>query len=471
MIYETDLGKLHQWDVLDVPWPIESGSVQCCVTSPPYWNLRDYGVVGQLGLEKVMDCLGWATGSDCGKCYVCRMRSVMRELWRVLRGDGCVFWNIGDAYTSGGRTGHGTREGYKQQTNRGSNGTNDSERPVQPTGLKPKDLCLIPFRLALALQADGWYVRSDICWAKMSPMPESCTDRPTSAWEHVFLLTKSAKYYYDAEAVKSPSRASTTKEPDGWDTSMGNGSHGSIHKDGRSKGRRTDKRRGHGRRHAGFNDRWDAMQKAEQQASGANLRNFWHLGPEPTNWDFCLACGRFYMGKDRGNLSHRLEIKDGREVYIPVCKCGCEDAWHDHYATFPTEIPRKAIKAGTSEKGCCADCGAPWERVVDRTFDGEYNVAEAQQQRRNYVSGGVDRVTLGGRTKDVKTKTTGWRPGCSCDAGVVPCTVLDCFAGSGTSLEVAQNLNRRWVGLELSQDYCGLIRKRLENRAAQRMLI
>jgi hypothetical protein len=131
--------------------------------------------------------------------------AVFREVRRVLRDDGCAFVNLGDSYTSGGRDTHGTREGFKQQTNRGMSGENDPARAPQPPGLKPKDLCMIPARVALALQADGWYLRSDIIWHKPNPMPESVTDRPTSAHEHVFLLAKSGTYWYDANAVAEES--------------------------------------------------------------------------------------------------------------------------------------------------------------------------------------------------------------------------------------------------------------------------
>lgn len=194
-------------DARSLPLPDES--VQCCVTSPPYWGLRDYGTSGQLGLEKTPDCLGWATGSKCGVCYVCRMVDVFHEVRRVLRSDGICWLNIGDSYSAHpGQRKETDKAGEKQQTKRGSTGS--PSRCVQ--GLKPKDLVMIPARLALALQADGWYLRSDIIWSKPNPMPESVTDRPTKAHEYIFLMSKSAKYYYDSEAIEEKAVTSATSK-------------------------------------------------------------------------------------------------------------------------------------------------------------------------------------------------------------------------------------------------------------------
>ena len=197
--------------------PLATGTVQCCVTSPPYWGLSDYGVPGQLGLEATPDA------------YVASMVAVFREVRRVLRDDGVVFCNLGDSYAAGGMGGH----------DRGGNATfhGHSERQGDripkkaPDGLKPKDLVGIPWRVAFALQADGWYLRSDIIWAKPNPMPESVTDRPTKSHEYVFLLTKSARYFWDADAVREPhaddwhDRASTWRNGEAKQQSRGESYH------------------------------------------------------------------------------------------------------------------------------------------------------------------------------------------------------------------------------------------------------
>lgn len=161
---------------------LPDASVQCCVTSPPYYGLRDYGVAGQIGLEETPEA------------YVAEMVAVFREVRRVLRDDGVLWLNIGDSYNADARKGRahmgvGKNSGFSAWINRTCEGT------------KPKDLLGIPWMVAFALRADGWYLRSDVIWHKPNPMPESVTDRPTSAHEHVFLLTKNARYFYDAEAI------------------------------------------------------------------------------------------------------------------------------------------------------------------------------------------------------------------------------------------------------------------------------
>jgi DNA modification methylase len=176
---------------------IPDGSVQTCVTSPPYWGLRDYGQDAQIGLEQTWDD------------YVRSMVEVFREVKRVLRDDGTLWLNLGDSYA--GSNGNG----YKQsiaKTNASNGGGLDevfrSKFKLNDNGLKPKDLVGIPWRVAFALQADGWYLRQDIIWAKPNPMPESVNDRCTKSHEYLFLLSKSSKYYFDNQAIKEPSVSS-----------------------------------------------------------------------------------------------------------------------------------------------------------------------------------------------------------------------------------------------------------------------
>ena len=182
---------IYAGDCLFVLPTLEANSVQCCVTSPPYWGLRDYGCAGQLGLEKTPEE------------YVEKLVAVFREVRRVLRDDGVLWLNLGDSYAGGGGfspNAPSNLAGSKQTTQGGA------KRGGVPcaSGLKPKDLVGIPWRVAFALQADGWWLRQDIIWAKPNPMPESVTDRCTKAHEYIFLLTKNARYFYDAEAVKEP---------------------------------------------------------------------------------------------------------------------------------------------------------------------------------------------------------------------------------------------------------------------------
>ena len=183
---------------------LESGSVQCCVTSPPYWGLRDYGNDAQLGLE--------STPEE----YVANMVQVFREVKRVLRDDGTLWLNLGDSYSGSGKGGGTGVMSSKQMTNMGSLNMGDYGGNV-PDGLKPKDLVGIPWRVAFALQADGWYLRQDIIWHKPNPMPESVTDRCTKSHEYIFLLSKSARYYFDAAAIAEPlQESSIVRNQTGW---------------------------------------------------------------------------------------------------------------------------------------------------------------------------------------------------------------------------------------------------------------
>ena len=188
------MNTIHVGDALDVLRTLPDESVQTCITSPPYYGLRDYGCDGQIGLEKTIDK------------YVQRLVEVFREVRRVLRDDGTVWLNLGDSY-AGGRTGRDDGDRDQRMKGRGDRYTSslyDSKQRSVPSGLKPKDLCGIPWRVAFALQADGWYLRSDIIWHKPNPMPESVKDRCTKAHEYIFLLSKSARYYFDAEAILEP---------------------------------------------------------------------------------------------------------------------------------------------------------------------------------------------------------------------------------------------------------------------------
>lgn len=184
-VYHEDDIKIVQGDSRRALQSVPDGVFQCCITSPPYWGLRDYGIDGQIGAESDVDA------------YIADLVSIFREVRRTLRDDGTLWLNIGDSYTSGDRR---WRAPDKKNAGRAM-----SYRPPTPRGLKPKDLIGIPWRLALALQTDGWYLRSDIVWNKPNCQPESVKDRPTRAHEYVFLMSKNESYYYDFEAILEPS--------------------------------------------------------------------------------------------------------------------------------------------------------------------------------------------------------------------------------------------------------------------------
>ena len=198
-------GTILNGDSLKMLKTLGDKSVQTCVTSPPYYGLRDYGVDGQIGLEETPEE------------YIQRLVEVFREVKRVLKDDGTLWVNIGDTYSS--TLNHGNRNNedfkdWKQSTNKGSTSIDYTKFSLSNMGLKPKDLIGIPWMLAFALRADGWYLRQDIIWHKPNPMPESVTDRCTKSHEYIFLLSKSKKYYFDHEAIKEKSVQGDSKVRD-----------------------------------------------------------------------------------------------------------------------------------------------------------------------------------------------------------------------------------------------------------------
>jgi DNA modification methylase len=278
-------------------------SINCVVTSPPYFGLRDYGVAGQMGLEPTPDD------------FVSGLVDVFDDVRRILHGDGTVWLNIGDSYCSTDKWGGGGVTGKQTIAADGSVPSwQVRQRRLPMAGVKPKDLIGIPWRVAFALQAAGWYLRNAIVWAKPNGMPGSQEDRCTSSYEMIFLLSKSAKYWSDFDAIKTPPRESSLVRL-AQDVQAQAGSHratvGAKTNGAMKAVSGADKQRGHGRRHAGFNDRWDQMEKAEQQAKPAMMRDVWFVSPG-----------------------------------------GYEDA---HFAVMPEEIARRCILAGCSEGGMVLD--------------------------------------------------------------------------------------------------------------------
>lgn len=222
--------RFDQGDALETLQTLPNGVFNTCVTSPPYWGLRDYGEAGQIGLEETPDQ------------YVDRLVAVFAEVRRTLRDDGTLWLNLGDSYATGaGKVGQCPGGGEQGQRWRGAR-TSPNRLPIP--GLKPKDLVGIPWRVAFALQSDGWYLRSDIIWAKPNPMPESVTDRPTKAHEYVFLMSKSARYYYDAEAIAERATCGRVlgQASDDYSTGSGRSDGGTHHSGGFVSGETRNKR-------------------------------------------------------------------------------------------------------------------------------------------------------------------------------------------------------------------------------------
>jgi DNA modification methylase len=251
--------------------------VQTCVTSPPYFGLRDYGHADQIGLE--------ATPDE----FVAAMVKVFGAVRDVMADNGVLWLNLGDTYTRDPKK--GDRAKYLGlHKNLKESGCHTASQGRSLAGLKEKDLIGIPWRVAFALQADGWCLRQDIIWAKPNPMPESVRDRCTKSHEYIFMLTKSARYYYDADAIKTPpSEALLVQVADGYagssteQYSSGGAQDASVTKSRivENARKKVEKQRGHSRRHAGFNARWDALTKTEQQALGVNKRDVWTVATNP----------------------------------------------------------------------------------------------------------------------------------------------------------------------------------------------
>lgn len=190
--------KIYCGNALDILKTFASDSVQTCITSPPYFRLRNYGVNGQIGLEETLEE------------YIAKLREVFCEVRRVLRSDGTLWLNLADTYANSGRNSGTDKIDYKQSTNSASWGISN-----KVPGFKKKDMMLVPFKVAEALRADGWYLRQDIIWAKNNPMPESVKDRCTKSHEYIFLFSKSQKYYFDSFAIKEQAKANFTNIPNG----------------------------------------------------------------------------------------------------------------------------------------------------------------------------------------------------------------------------------------------------------------
>jgi len=443
---------MEQFDILlgnclEILPSLPEASVQCCVTSPPYWGLRDYQTSSWIGGDENCDHVADSSktkkfGNDafnenrpsreetktagyyfrdiCSKCgakrsdlqlgleqtpeeYVANMVLVFREVWRVLRDDGTLWLNLGDSYNGSGKGANGDGSAGKAgNINSGSKGTQQGTFTKSDViGLKPKDLVGIPWRVALALQADGWWLRQDIIWHKPNPMPESVTDRCTKAHEYIFLLTKSAKYFYDDYAIREALSDATVK------------------RDKSPRGRSQDGG-GSAKSMAGYNY-VDNLGNMQSNPAGRNKRSVWTVTTKP------------FRGA--------------------------------HFATFPPDLIEPCILAGSATK-CCAVCGAPWERVVERIAatskkcpktDSMYQAQGGTGEKKTGTIG----MSGGGRI-DGYSNTLGYQPTCECGGETQSSMVLDPFSGAGTTGAVAVQHGRRYIGIELSLDYLEMSRKRIQ---------
>jgi DNA modification methylase len=399
---------------------LPDASVQCVVTSPPYFGLRRYtDDPREIGQEK--------TPAE----YVATMVAVFREVKRVLRDDGVLFLNLGDSYAGswGNYAPGGIKNQQRPQTEDGKRwerkaygDTTTLPATARVPGLPEKNLIGIPWRVAFALQDDGWILRSDIIWHKPNAMPESVQDRPTRAHEYIFLFSKSPRYFYDAAAIAEPVKQSSLD---------------------RINQPTFDEQTGGPKDYANGTNPNRSMRRT--------LENFAAKGRGGKN----AFRGQGHFRDDENGPANR-DGRDMRDVGAGMTR-NRRTVWTvstrpysgAHYATFPEALIEPCILAGSAAQACEV-CGAPWRRVVERALE---NANDTRPDR-----GIPGRVGLGHnkmRAGDSSTKTLGFAPSCSCEGntGAGKCVVLDPFAGSGTVGKVAMRYQRSAILIELNATY------------------
>ena len=451
------------------------------MTSPPYWGLRDYGVKGQIGLE------------FHPQEYVENLVKLFSEARRVLKPSGSLFLNLGDTYCSTKgycRNAGGSVTSISQPAFKVLNGTRNPNRMLRPDGkwLQPKQLLMIPARVAIALQDDGWVLRNDIIWNKPNGMPTSVKDRLANRYEHVFHFVKSKRYFFDLDAIRVP--------------------HRSLHPQGRSR-RAIEGRTPHTNRHlfglrkagtgyvghaAGKNP-GDVIKAAGGKRSDTpyrynNLHLSWLLygrdevhpaGKNPGDIVVCspetrrlgeiidskqavkVPSGKGWIGHPPGGMARILRENDQRWLSPGGKNPG--DFWTistrpfkgAHFAVYPEKLCEMPIKAACPES-VCKRCGIPRERITQR-WGWQGSVWNDRQPNRT-PAGRRGPTRLWAEKPVYRTK--GWTR-CGCKAGFRSGIVFDPFAGAGTTLVVAKRLGRRYLGCDLNRDYVKLARRRLRS--------
>lgn len=335
---ESDVTILNG-DAMEMLRTLPDESVQCCVTSPPYWGLRDYGCAGQIGME--------ASYQE----YVSNIVGIFAQVWRVLKSDGTLWLNLGDCYATGaGKVGEcpgggeqgdrwkgyrGTRPGSPKHADNAMGPMTQANRMPQ-IGLKPKDLVGIPWRVALALQESGWYLRSDIIWNKPNPMPESVTDRPTKSHEYIFLLTKSERYFYDHEAIKEKC-VSDHDAGNGFDGRQGGAAHLPMSGGTGTKEPWTRKKSWNGSK---FDDGKNLLVHPNV---GKRTNGKWSAQEPQTSGHRMVESVANARAKGNSHDSPFGESRNKRSVWT-ISTIGYPEA---HFATFPPTLITPCILAGS----------------------------------------------------------------------------------------------------------------------------
>jgi DNA modification methylase len=432
-----EVNRIIQGDVLAVLKTLPDESIDCCITSPPYYGLRDYGTASWEGGDEECEHTIPETEKDpknpnagshisrfnkteCYKCgakridqqlglektpeeYVAKMVEVFREVRRVLKREGTVWCNLGDSYATHASGGKGYAHNFRVAEIAEKEGIDQPKPTAKSIGLKEKDLIGIPWRVAFALQADGWYLRSDIIWNKPNPMPESVTDRPTKSFEHIFLLAKSPKYFYDAESIKEPA--------------------------------------------TGFDGRKDTMYHGGPKDMAGDKHERWKRKNDGTDYG---GNGTGFQNHSGYNNLENPYVRNKRDVWTISTKPFSEA----HFATFPEDLVVPMIKAGVPEF-VCKKCDKGREPILENTQKQHSIGATSGQYWKVRDFTGDNTV----RNMSVKVGLTD----CGCAAGFEPGIVLDIFMGAGTTALVAKKLRRSWLGIELNEDYCKMARNRIDS--------
>ena len=518
--WTNGVATLYNADARNIP--ILDKSVHCAVTSPPYWGMRDYGLSHWEGGDpecshsrdnktasaptNVNDSLQpWPAGI-CGRCgakkhtagigleptvweWVANIVAMGREVWRVLRDDGTFWLNLGDCYAGSGGPGGDFRDGK---------GGDTYLRPYhrEGAGLPSKNLVGQPWRAVFALQDDGWILRRDIIWHKLNPMPESVTDRPTGSHEYIFLFAKSNTAQFWTHRERTGTRTAPAPdylwtdaadgqeyryEPANWSDEMiacpdcdGSGEFtiqvGQVSLfDGIPTLVSDCSRCNEGRiDQPGYVKRW---KRTNLWQSHDYFYDMEAIKEPARQWPPHLPGGRSKGGvRQDDDIQERWAKKyaagevSGTANIRSVWSIPTSPYKGAHFATFPPEIPRRCIQAGTSERGVCADCGAPWVRQVEKSaapHDGETQSSYVKGSNANRIALVRQAARSRGGEYSQEVKTTNWQPTCDCNAATVPATVLDPFAGSGTALMVAQSLGRSGVGCDLNPAYLDIAVQRI----------
>ena len=436
---------------------IPSDSVHLCCTSPPYWGLRDYGtgewsggdsacehkgqdvrvVSGGAGKQYTNAGSNEVRSGDCAcgavridhqiglertpEEFIENLVAVFREVRRILHPSGVLAVNLGDTYYGswGNYCGENRGNGTQRERTGGefaefeSYDGRENDRPVtsfKHATLKPKDLCMMPARLAMALQGDGWWLRSQIPWIKRNGMPSSCLDRPGVGTEYFFLLAKSERYFWDPESVRI-------------------------------------------------------------EAKPEHMVRYDH--PQNTNEKELAGGGRAIVKSNTGGLKRPVERRNRRDndwwfeswqglyeeddVSLGLVQnlFGYRES---HFATYPPGVVVPFVRAGTSEHGCCAKCSAPYVREMTST---EFTPVSSKGKKIETGKSGVTQERCSDAPRFVRIPTGKWIATCECGADVVPCTVFDPFLGSGTTLQVARYFGRKGIGCELNAKCEQMARRRI----------